>query len=436
MPNDSRPTLPTPRIARPLALLALAGLLALSTGCGKPKSESPWPSAPRARSGTLVELDYLKRQPVGAPAEGHPWVTHVNTADLDKDGRLDILATECQLNAVLWLRQTGYRKFEEIVLAAELPAPVHVEAEDMDDDGDLDLLVSCMGQVFPNNDKIGSVVILENDGQQNFTRRDIITNIARVVDIRAADFDGDGLKDMVVGQFGYDQGEIRWMRNRGNWQFDSEILLGLSGTVNVCVDDVNQDGRPDFLALVSQDWEEIYYFENQGGGRFGKKVISGSTNKDFGSSGLVLCDLNKDGRNDLIYTNGDGFDYAAPGPRPWHGIQWLENTGGGNFRNHRIADMAGAYGPSGVDIDQDGDMDIVAVSCFNHWDKPGAISFMLFRNDGAMNFTPVVLAYEPTHLLITAVGDFENDGKPGIVTGGFHAYPPYDHISRISIWRR
>ncbi len=71
-------------------------------------------------------------------------------------------------------------------------------------------------------------------------------------------------------------------------------------------------GRPDIVAVVSQQYEEIYLFENQGNCVFTSQVIFGSTNEDFGSSGISLCDLNRDGKLDVLYTNGDGFDYAEP----------------------------------------------------------------------------------------------------------------------------
>ena len=51
-------------------------------------------------------------------------------------------------------------------------------------------------------------------------------DVTRVTDIRAGDFDGDGRLDLAVAQFGYDQGEINWLRNLGGWQFETpnEIL--------------------------------------------------------------------------------------------------------------------------------------------------------------------------------------------------------------------
>src|SRR5688572_12500142 len=292
--NKSPPMLPFPLRLLPL----LAGALIL--GACRPR-ETP---APQPRAGTAVVQDLARftRESVGNPFEGKPWISHVLISDLDRDGRNDILACDDKLNGVVWLRQTAPGKFAESTLMAGLPSPVHVEAVDMDGDSDLDLLVSCMGEVFPNNDKIGSVIILENDGTQTFTRHVIAERIARVTDIRAGDLDGDGRLDLAVAQFGYDQGEIRWMRNLGGWEFESKVLLNLSGTINVCVADLNGDRTLDIVALVSQQWEEIHLFENDGKGNFTNKIIFGSTNEDYGSSGLSLCDLNRDGRPDVLYT--------------------------------------------------------------------------------------------------------------------------------------
>jgi hypothetical protein len=380
-------------------------------------------------------LDYLQASPIGRPLSGRPWITHLNVADLDGDGKLDIAVCDAKDNLVAWLRQTP-SGLVETVLAADIPAPVRVEPADIDLDGDQDLLIASMGQVFPNNDKIGAVIILENDGAGHFTKHTVIEQVARVTDVRAGDFDGDGRIDLAVGQFGYEQGEIRWMRNHGGWRFESHLLLNLAGTVNLCVADLTGDGRLDIAALVSQQWEEIHLFEGDGRGNFTKRIIFGSTNEDFGSSGLALCDLNQDGRIDLLYTNGDGFDYAQPGPRPWHGVQWLENLGNGVFRHRRIGTFAGAFSPTAVDLDGDNDLDVVVVSAFSEWNRSQAASMMLFKNDGNMNFTPHVLARTPTHLLTCVAADLEGSGSPVLVTGGFHAYPPWDRMSRLLIWRR
>jgi hypothetical protein len=403
------------------------------TGC---KRDAGVPPLQIAKAAVVEDAARFIPRSIGAAFEGKPWISHVRVVDLDQDGLADILACDDKLQAVVWLRQTAPGKFEESVLMQDLPSPVHVEAVDFNHSGHLDLLVACMGEVFPNNDKIGSVIILENDGHQHFTRHVIAEHIARVTDIRAADFDGDGKLDLAVAQFGYDQGEIRWMRNLGNWQFESHILLSLSGTINVCVADMNGDHTPDIVAVVSQQWEEVHLFENDGHGNFTDKILFGSTNEDFGSSGISLCDLNRDGRPDILYTNGDGFAYADPGKRPWHGVQWLENLGGGNFKYHRIGDLPGAYSPVGVDLNGSGAMDIVCVSGFNDWKDPSAASLVVFKNDGKMNFTQHVLAHAPTQLITCDVGLLDDSGRPSIVTAGFYSYPPFDKMDRITLWQQ
>jgi hypothetical protein len=77
----------------------------------------------------------------------------------------------------------------------------------------------------------------------------------------------------------------------------------------------------------------------------------------------------------------------------------------------------------------------VALSGFNDWTKPQAVSLVWFRNDGRQNFTPHVLAYKPTHLVSVAVGDFDGNGRPALVTGNFYSYPPYSEpLSRVIVW--
>jgi len=423
-----------PRLA--LLTVAACGL----GGCGRQDDARPAATGPASSTVATAASDglFFRGERIGSPVTDRPWVAHVTTADLDRDGRVEILACEAQRGELLWLRRDGATAgaaFVENVLAAQLPGPVHVEVADMDGDGDSDLLVACMGQVFPSNERVGSLVLLVNDGRMRFTPRVLLERVARVTDARAADFDGDGRMDIVVGQFGYLQGEVRVLWQRAAGVFSSEIVLDLPGTVNVPVADFDGDGRQDFAVLVAQQYEEIVLFSNSGDGRFARRTIFGSTNEDFGSSGLVAADLNRDGRPDLLYTNGDGFDYAEPGGRPWHGVQWLENDGGGAFTLRRIGDLPGAYGPVAADLDGDGDIDVVAVSGFNDWSDPRALSLAVYLNDGHMNFAARPGAHAPTHLLTAALADLDDAGRPSLVTGGFHAYGPWDRMSRITVWR-
>ena len=384
------------------------------------------------RSGEKIE--FLDRISIGADFEEPPLIAHIQAEDLDDDGLLDVLLCDDRGNFVSWIRQYPAGTYTETVLAEDLIAPSHVQAIDFDGDGDKDLMVGVLGMLFPNNDKIGSVVILENDGQQRFTRHLVEEKIARVSDVRAGDLDGDGDMDLAVAQFGYDDGETRWIENLGEWNFRSHILQYLSGPVNVEITDIDFDGDLDIISLVSQEWEEIYCFVNDGSGTFQPNLLFGSSNQDYGSSGIALCDLDQDGDQDILYTNGDAFDYIPPQGRPWHGVQWLENKGDLQFAFHRICNFTGATNVRAADIDNDGDLDLFAVSAFNIWERPESNSFIWLENDGQMQFILHEIARDPTHLLTCEPGDFNRDGLIDVITGGMHTYPPYDRMARISLW--
>jgi len=383
---------------------------------------------------TGEKIDFLLPMPIGLEFSDPPLISHIQAVDLDDDGLLDVIVCDTRGNFVSWIHQNPMGTFTEKILAEDIIAPAHVEVIDFDGDGDKDLMVGVLGMLFPNNDKIGSVVILENDGQYNFTKRIVAEKIARVSDVRAGDFDNDGDMDLAVAQFGYDDGETRWIENLGNWKFESHILQYLSGPINVEIVDIDSDGDLDIISLVSQEWEEIYCFINDGKGNFKPNLLFGSSNQDYGSSGISLFDLDQDGDMDILYTNGDAFDYIPPQGRPWHGVQWLENKGNLEFEFHRICSFTGATNVRAADIDNDGDIDLFAVSAFNIWDSPESQSFIWLENDGNMNFIKREITRNPTHLLVCEPGDFNNDGLVDAVTGGMHTYPPFDRMSRITLW--
>ena len=373
--------------------------------------------------------------PIGDPlhAPERPQIANVQIVDLDADGLPDVLVCDATRNRVSWIRQSPRGTFTEELLA-EVRAPAHVEAIDLDRDGNLDLVVASLGVLFPDNRRIGSVVVLEQVDARHFTPHVVAEGLARVADVRAGDLDGDGDLDLAVAGFGYDQGETMWLEQTGRWQFTPHVLQRLSGAVNTIVVDVSGDGVPDIVALVSQEWEEVWAFVNDGKGHFTDRLLWGSSNPDFGSSWITVADLDQDGDPDIVYSNGDAFDYAPANSRPLHGVQWLENRGQLAFAYHRIGDLSGASSPVAVDVDGDGDLDVVVASAYNRWTEAGAESLVWLENNGRQQFTAHTVASSPTHLVTLAAGDMDGDGVPDLVTGGLHISPPYDRMSRVTLW--
>ncbi len=418
-----------------LVIVAAVALLCVKSRWGGSGPDAGSPTVKRVLQRKPLGPDFYTHRPIGRAPEGLPWITDLLIVDLDGDGLKDILVADGRQNKVSWIRQVRLGVFEEQDIGGPVAGPAHLEVADLRGTGHLDVLVSSMGIIFPDNDKIGSVVVLENDGHNHFTNHVLLENVARVTYVQAARLTAHSrLPDLVVGQFGYLEGEIRWMENLGDGHFKSHQLLDLPGTIHAPVADLNGDGNMDIVALVSKKVEEVHAFMGDGQGHFRDQILHGSTNKDYGSSGLCIADVNQDGRPDIVYTNGDGFSYATPGSRPWHGVHWLENKGGGKFAYHLVGAFPGAFSPVVADLKGNGLQDIVASSCFNDWHDRSAVCLMAFENDGAEHFTPRVLSRDLTHLVVVKAADLFNDGRIELVTGAFMFYPPYDRVSRVTLW--
>jgi hypothetical protein len=143
--------------------------------------------------------------------------------------------------------------------------------------------------------------------------------------------------------------------------FSPQVLDARHGTTHVPVADLNGDGKPDFVALISQEHETVVAFLNEGGGRFRRETIYTAPHPSFGSHGIQLADLDGDGDLDVLLANGDSLDppYLL---KPYHGLTWLENRGVYPFTPHRLADSYGAISPVAADFDGNGLMDIVFVN--------------------------------------------------------------------------
>ena len=67
--------------------------------------------------------------------------------------------------------------------------------------------------------------------------------------------------------------------------------------------------------------------------------------------------------------------------------------------------------------------------------KSVAQTMVWFENDGQCRFAKHDITTSPTHLLVLAASDMDNDGWCDFVTGGMNAFPPFDSdISRVLLW--
>jgi len=370
---------------------------------------------------------------VGPVPEGLPRITNVQVVDLDGDGSSEVLVCDVRTGSVLAYRLDGNGGWLEEVIVTDLPAPSHATVFDVDLDGDRDVLVAVLGNIEPDDGVIGQVVLVEREGNA-WKPRTILDNVRRVADVQAGDLDGDGDIDLTVAVFGYARGQVLWLERTDQGGYREHELLSAPGVIHVPVVDLDADGDPDIAAIVTQDEEELWAFENQGGGKFVKRRLWMTLNFDLGSAGLIASDMDQDGDVDLILPAGDNLEDLDPYPQPWHGCLLFENQGNWKFEPRRISDLGGTYAAAVGDPDGDGNRDIVLVSMANLWERPERASIVWLQNDGAGQFQTWQIDDRPTHLITVACGDVNGDGVDDIVAGGLHIRGPYDRIGRVTAW--
>ena len=362
------------------------------------------------------------RQPGGLPIPG---VANVRFVHLTDERKLDVLACD-MLNGKVFQLNPNEPGAKLRILSDAIPNPAHAEVADLDRDGIKDLLIANLGNPVPTEDLVGSVVWLRGRPDGSYTPITLAKDLGRVADVQPADFDGDGDLDLVVAEFGWlKTGRILLLENRTT-EATRPIFLPSTidtrhGAIHVPVADLNGDGRPDFVALISQEHETVVAFLNLGNHQFATQVLYAAPHPAFGSSGIQLVDLDGDGDRDVLMSNGDTMD--SPLLRPYHGVQWLENRGTYPFVCHRLASLYGAQRAVANDLDGDGDLDIVAV-CFlpgNYYQslcrEKRLDAIVILEQSAPGRFTRHSLETVTCDHATCDLGDYDADGKVDLVTG-------------------
>lgn len=348
-----------------------------------------------------------------------PFITHINAAKLTTTKEIELLVCDGEAKRLFLLTRAGDGWNERAL--ADIEIPVHIEVVDVDGDSDLDILVADLGQFPPLDALAGKLYLLRQTAPGTFEKELLLENLGRVSDARAVDLDGDSDLDIAVAVFGGGNiGEVFWLENTGAEEratrYEKHRLLDLSGAIGISPVDLNGDGRVDLVTLVAQEHEMIIAFVNQGEGRFERGVIARAPHPMYGSTSLTPVDLDRDGDIDLLFTNGDAFD-AQTDPKPYHGLQWLENRGELQFVFHSIGRFYGAATAAVGDLDGDGDIDIVSGSWVNFWDEPNRAAIVWYENDGHQNFKAHRLAERPAGIAAIQLADVNGDGTLDIIAG-------------------
>lgn len=304
--------------------------------------------------------------------------------------------------------------------------PCHVEPCDLDRDGRIDLVVADLGSTKAFDHANGRIIWMRRTEAGNFQQQVLLARLGRVADVRAADVDHDGDTDLIVAEFGARRtGNTLLLRNvaeKGESpRMAVETLDPRPGTIHIPLCDLNDDGEVDFISLVSQEYEAIDAFLGVGNGRFQRTPLWIGPDPAFGSSGIQVIDMDADGDVDVLLTNGDTFDDSFL--KPSHGVQWLENRGPTNFVYHRIASLPGAYRALAGDVDNDGDVDVIAATWVSQHVKPIGMdpaklkSIVCLEQVAPGKFAWHTLETGTPYHAVMEMADFDADGDLDFATG-------------------
>jgi hypothetical protein len=285
--------------------------------------------------------------------------------DYNNDGTPDLLYAGTRSgfpedNITRIYKNTGTSGFAEIYHTLPRLMDCEVEWVDVNNDGLSDIYYQGI-----NSDNAFVLGIHKNKGNDSFEPVQInISGISgpkgnlTVNSAEWADFNNDGLKDVVIAMSSADDFRFEFYQNLGNFEFQkTDIGLPRLNYVQMATGDINQDGLIDLVfmgstksILTSQDMTaHVYTMVNNGDFTFNSNFRISNVGVFMNS--LQLADLDNDGYSDLlIYGTGSNMRKLMI-QRNNH-----NNTFSPVTNNLSNSDFGGAVVG---DIDNDHDLDIL-----------------------------------------------------------------------------
>jgi hypothetical protein len=333
----------------------------------------------------------------------------VRSCDLDGDGDVDLVGSSHGDDTLRWYENNGAYPptFTVRNIATTLNGLHYVDTGDVDDDGDIDVVASSLSD--------SRVTLHVNDGRRppSFTLINIDTATQLSVFSCFSDIDGDGDLDVFSSFTSGDR--VVWFENTSNRSriaFGSArvVASGLSGQYpwGAYIADIDRDGDVD----IAQDMKIV-------GGRVVLYASDGASPPLF-SAGVtvatadspvfrpVLADVNGDGAYDVVVSSFSDNTFAVH----------LTSQTASTLSFTRVVMSTSYSGPHDVevvDLDGDGDVDVVAAAATFD-------GVVWFENSGAWptpSFTGRVIASGAVnffdHCRRSRPVDIDNDGDIDIV---------------------
>jgi hypothetical protein len=254
----------------------------------------------------------------------------VAAGDVDNDGLVDLFFSGNMVSSRLYLNKGGLR-FEDVTESAGVATKTSAGGAtmvDINNDGFLDIYLSVSGPEWSTPDERKNLLFV-NNGNRTFTESAARYGIADTsFSTHAAflDYDGDTDLDLFLlnnspADFSRGAEELhptgarskstssydQLYRNNGNGTFSNVsrqagILTDVHYGLGVVVADVNRDGRPD-VYVSNDDTPNDALYVNNGNGTFTDKAGAWIKHASFAGMGIDIADFNNDGWPDILQTD-------------------------------------------------------------------------------------------------------------------------------------
>jgi hypothetical protein len=319
----------------------------------------------------------------------------VAVADINGDGKPDLVVANYGGGTVSVLLGAGKGVFQPQQTFAAGAGPEDVAVADLNGDGKPDLITANYGRASATV----SVLLNETDsgGAVSFAAPQTVSVGADPRQVAAADFNSDGIPDLVTANSG--GGTVSLLTGNGDGTFQTQPTFAIGSlALAVATGDLNGDGKPDLVTANFTD-NTVSVLLGNGDGTF-------QTQQTFavgpGPDAVAVADLNGDGKRDIITANYDRGTVSV-----------LLNNGDGTFQP--AESFAVGQGPTGVavaDVNGDGIPDIITTNYAS-----GTVSVLLGNGDGT--FQPQQTFTVGTGPQAVAVADLNDDGRPDLVVANY-----------------
>jgi hypothetical protein len=286
--------------------------------------------------------------------------------DVNGDGWLDLVSCNYRSRSVYWVEHPGpsLGEWKRHVIDTPGTSETGILA-DVDQDGRLDVL--------PNGTEFAAWYEPARDanGAVKWLRHDLPPELAGH-GVGIGDLNGDGRADL-VGRYGW--AEAPEDRRAGTWTWHADLELDKDASIPILIEDVDADGDRDLIVGRGHNFG-IFWME-QTAAADGTRAWTRREIDDSWSCAHALLwadiDGDGDGASDLIAGKRHlGHDGRDPGELEPLRVYWYAfDRATKEWTRHDIH-FGGSVGmdldPKAVDIDADGDIDLLAPSRAGlHW---------------------------------------------------------------------